>query len=571
MEQNIYLNTETIKKNTFDAIVVGSGITGGWAAKELTEKGLKVLMLERGHDLQHVKDYTTAIKHPWHFAHRGRITQEQRQSHEFVSRDYPYNEYTESFWFKDADAPYTESKRFDWFRPDIVGGKSIMWGRQSYRWSDIDFEANTKDGIAVDWPIRYKDIAPWYSYVEKIAGISGEKLGLPQLPDSEFLPPMELNCVELEVRKSNAKHFPDRIITIGRVANLTQNHEGRTACQYRNLCARGCPYSAYFSTQSCTLPRAVATNRLTLRPNSIVANLIYDEQKAKATGVKVIDSRTMEETEYYAKIIFLCASAISSTAILMNSTSNRFQNGFGNDSGELGHNLMDHHFKCGAEGTLDGFEDKYYYGRRPTGIYMPRYRNLPNTAKRNYLRGFGYQGGAGRDDWHRGIAELGFGADFKEALTKPGPWRMGMMGFGECLPYHENKITLNKDKKDKWGLPTVHFDAEFKANEMEMRKDMMADAAEMLETAGLKNVYVYDHGSYPGLAIHEMGTARMGLDPKTSVLNGWNQVHACKNVFVTDGACMTSASCVNPSLTYMALTARAADYAVKEMKKGNLK
>lgn len=565
------LNIETMNKNTYDAIVVGSGATGGWASKELTEKGLKVLMLERGKDLQHIKDYETAMKHPWDFKHRGFNTLEQVKEYQFVTRDYPYSEQNASYWFKDSDAPYTESKRFDWFRPNIVGGKSILWGRQSYRWSDLDFEANAKEGIAIDWPIRYKDLEPWYVYVEKHVGISGEALGLPQLPDSEFLAPMELNCVEKEVRGRVKEKFPDRIITIGRVANLTQSHKGRSACLYRNLCHRGCPYSAYFSTQSSTLPAAMATGRLTLRPDSIVSSIIYDEKKGIAKGVKVIDSQTMQETEYYAKVIFLCASALSSTLILMNSTSSRFPNGFGNDCGELGHNLMDHHFKCGAEGKFEGFEDKYYFGRRPNGIYIPRFRNLPGKEKRNYLRGFGYQGGAGRQGWSRGIAELGFGEAFKEAMTQPGPWMMGMMGFGECLPYHENKVSLNKDKRDKWGMPTLHFDAEFKSNEMEMRKDMINDAAEMLEAAGLKNVRKYDNGSYPGLAIHEMGTARMGKDPQNSVLNGWNQVHSCKNVFVTDGACMTSASCVNPTLTFMALTARAADYAVKELKKGNLK
>jgi choline dehydrogenase-like flavoprotein len=561
---------EPKKKTTYDAIVVGSGVSGGWAAKELTEKGLKTLLLDRGRELKHVEDYESAMKHPWEFTYRGKITEAQRKSHEFLARDYPYSEQNASFWFKDEDAPYSETKRFDWYRPDIVGGKSIMWGRQSYRWSDIDFEANTKEGIAVDWPIRYSDLAPWYSHVEKHVGISGEALGLPQLPDSEFLPPMLLNCVETEVRKRIEKSFPGRNMTIGRVANLSQNHKGRSACQYRNLCSRGCPYSAYFSTQSSTLPAAMATKKLTLRPDSIVESIIYDEKKGKATGVRVIDSKTKLVTEYFAKVIFVCASTIASTSLLLNSTSGRFQNGLGNDSGELGHNLMDHHFRCGANASVEGFDDKFYFGRRPNGVYVPRFRNLPSGDKRDYLRGFGYQGGASRGDWSRNIGEIGFGAAFKEELTQPGPWSMGIMGFGECLPYHENRMYLRTDKKDKWGIPTVHFDAEFKENERNMRKDMMNDAAEMLEAAGLKNVKTYDDGSHPGTAIHEMGTARMGRDPKTSVLNGWNQVHACKNVFVTDGSCMTSASCVNPSLTYMAITARAADYAAKELKKKNL-
>jgi choline dehydrogenase-like flavoprotein len=563
------LNLRAQAQNTYDAIVIGSGVSGGWAAKELTEKGLKVLMLERGHKLEHVKDYTTAMKDPWEFKYRGRITQKQRESHPYMSRDYPYNEHNESYWLKDTDVPYTEKKRFDWFRGNIVGGKSIMWGRQSYRLSDIDFEANLKEGIAVDWPIRYKDIAPWYDYAEKFAGISGQAEGLPQLPDGQFLPPMEYNCIEKAVKQTVESKFPGRKITMGRVANLTKSIHGRASCQYRNLCSRGCPFGAYFSTQSSTLPAAMKTGNLTLRPDSNVNSLIYDEKKGKATGVRVIDANTSQMTEYYAKIIFVNASAISSTWILMNSTSSRFPNGFGNASGQLGHNLMDHHFRTGASGESDDFGDKYYFGRRANGIYVPRYRNIGND-KRDYVRGFGYQGSGSRDGWQRAVAEMGFGADFKEAMTKPGKWKMGLGGFGECLPYHENKVTLNKEVKDKWGQPTLTFDAEFKENEMKMRKDMANDAAEMLEAAGLKNVKTYDAGSYPGLAIHEMGTARMGRDPKTSVLNAFNQVHEAPNVFLTDGACMTSASCVNPSLTYMALTARAVDHAVKEMKRGNI-
>jgi len=563
------INGKAKENNTYDAIVVGSGISGGWAAKELTEKGLKVLMLERGRNVEHVKDYTTAMKHPWEFKYRGRITQSQRDEHPFISRDYPYNEYNETFWINDKDYPYTETKRFDWFRGNIVGGKSIMWGRQTYRLSDIDFEANLKDGIAVDWPIRYQDIAPWYSYVEKFVGISGEKLGLPQLPDSEFLPPMEMNCVEKEVRKGIEKNFKGRTMTIGRVANLTQPINGRASCQYRNLCSRGCPYGAYFSTQAATLPAAVATGNLTLRPNSAVSSVIYDEQKGRATGVRVIDTESKAEEEYFANIIFLNASTLGTAQILLHSTSNRFPNGLGNSSGQVGHNLMDHHFRAGAAGEYPGFEDKYYYGRRANGIYIPRYRNI-GSDKRDYIRGFGYQGSGSRDGWQRGVAELGIGEDFKAALTKPGNWRMGLTGFGECLPYYENQVTLNKNVTDKFGIPTLIIDAEFKENEMKMRKDMSNDAAEMLEAAGLKNVKPYDNGSYPGLAIHEMGTARMGRDPKTSVLNAFNQMHDVKNVFITDGSFMTSASCVNPSLTYMALTARAADYAVKELKKQNI-
>ena len=568
------LNIDAIKSITYDAIVVGSGVSGGYAAKELTEKGMRTLVLDRGKQMEHITGYEPSYKDPWDFKYNGLLTNEQKASHPKLSRDYPYNEMTEKYWMNDADSMYKEVKRFDWFRPDIVGGKSIMWGRQTYRLSDIDFEANLKDGIAVDWPIRYKDIAPWYSYVEKHVGISGEALGLPQLPDSEFLKPMDMYCVEKEVRKRIEKNFPGRNMTIGRVANLSEAKEaqlkiGRSACQYRNKCRLGCPYGAYFSTQSCTLPPAAKTGLLTLRPDSVVSEILFDNAKQKATGVRVIDTVTKDVREYYAKIIFVCGSTVATTALLLNSKSSRFQNGLGNDSGELGHNLMDHHFKVGASGTWEGDEDKYYIGRRANGIYIPRYRNIGND-KRDYLRGFGYQGGGSRASWNRGVNDMSFGSDYKDAMTKPGPWMMNLSGFGETLPYHENKMYLDPTTKDKWGIPVVVFDAEFKENEKKMRKDMMEDAKEMLESAGLKNVRAFDNGSYPGMAIHEMGTARMGRDPKTSVLNGNNQMHGVKNVFVTDGACMTSTSCVNPSLTYMALTARAADFAVKEIKKRNL-
>lgn len=568
------LNIDSIKSITYDAIVVGSGVSGGYAAKELTEKGMRTLVLDRGKQMEHITGYEPSYKDPWDFKYNGLLTQEQKASHPKLSRDYPYNEMTEKYWMNDSDSLYKEEKRFDWYRPNIVGGKSIMWGRQTYRLSDIDFEANVKEGIAVDWPIRYNEIAPWYSYVEKHVGISGEALGLPQLPDSEFLKPMDMYCIEKEVRKRIEKNFPGRIMTIGRVANLSEAKQaqlgvGRSACQYRNKCRLGCPYGAYFSSQSCTLPPAAKTGLLTLRPDSLVSEIIYDATKQRAKGVRVIDTVTHEVKEYFAKVIFVCGSTVSTTALLLNSKSNRFQNGFGNDSGELGHNLMDHHFKIGATGTWEGDEDKYYIGRRPNGIYIPRYRNIGND-KRDYVRGFGYQGSGSRSGWNRGIGDLSFGADYKESLTHPGPWGMALSGFGETLPYHENKMYLDPTTKDKWGMPVVVFDAEFKENERKMRKDIMNDAGEMLEAAGLKNVKAFDNGSYPGMAIHEMGTARMGRDPKTSVLNGNNQVHGCKNVFVTDGACMTSTSCVNPSLTYMALTARAADFAVKEMKKKHL-
>ncbi|MEJ7829982.1 MAG: GMC family oxidoreductase [Segetibacter sp.] len=556
--------------NTYDAIVIGSGISGGWAAKELTEKGLKVILLERGRNIEHIKDYETATKDPWEFKHRGRLTQEQVKSHPVQVRDYPYTEFNEKLWVNDLDSPYTEVKRFDWYRGYHVGGKSLMWGRQSYRIGDLNFEENAKQGIGLDWPIRYKDISPWYDYVERFAGISGSNEGLPQLPDGKFLPVMEMNCVEKDVKKRIEAHYNNtRKMIMGRVANLTQPHNGRGSCQYRNLCNRGCPFGAYFSSQSSTLPAAMATGNLTLRPFSIVNSIIYDRQKNKATGVRVIDAETNQTMEFFARIIFVNGSTLGSTFVLLNSTSDTFPDGLGNSSGQLGHSLMDHHFKCGAQGTAVGYEDKYFYGRRANGIYVPRFRNIGND-KRDYVRGFGYQGGASRTGWQRDVAELAFGADFKEKATLPGPWKMGLGGFAETLPYFDNKVTLDKTKKDKWGQPVLSIDCEFKDNEKKMRIDMMNDAAEMLEAAGMKDVATYDNGSFPGMAIHEMGTARMGNDPKTSVLNKWNQMHDVKNVFVTDGSCMNSAACQNPSLTYMALTARAADYAVSEMKKNNL-
>ncbi|QCR22031.1 GMC oxidoreductase [Pontibacter sp. SGAir0037] len=557
-------------ENIYDAIVVGSGISGGWAAKELTEKGLKTIMLERGRNIEHVKDYVNANKHPWEFAYRGGRSQQMMEDHPVLKRDYVLNEANLDYWVNEKESPYTETKRFDWYRGYHVGGRSLMWGRQSYRLSDLDFEANAKDGIAVDWPIRYKDIAPWYSYVEKFAGISGAKDGLAHLPDGEFMPPMEMNCVEKDVAARIKSHYKgNRHMIIGRVANITQPHHDRVNCQYRNKCWLGCPFGGYFSTQSATLPAAMATGNLTLRPFSIVTKILYDKDTKKAKGVEVLDAETNQTYEYFAKVVFLNASTLNSTWVLMNSATDVWDGGLGSSSGVLGHNLMDHHFRCGASGTAEGYDDKYYYGRRPNGIYVPRFRNL-NGEKRDYIRGFGYQGRAGRDGWSREIAEMSIGADFKEALTEPGEWSMGIGAFGETLPYHENLVKLDHTKKDKWGLPTLAIDCEIKDNEKKMRKDMMEDAREMLEVAGIKNVKTYDNGYAMGQGIHEMGTARMGRDPKTSVLNQWNQVWDAPNVYVTDGACMTSAGCQNPSLTYMALTARAVDHAVGEMKKLNI-
>lgn len=558
--------------NVYDAIVIGSGISGGMAAKELTEKGLKVLMLERGRDIEHIKGYVNANKETWEFPHRGMRTQKMIEEYPVLKRDYPLNETNLDYWVKDSESPYTETKRFDWFRGYHVGGRSLMWGRQSYRWSDFDFEANAKDGVAVDWPIRYKDIAPWYDYAEKFAGISGSKDGLPQLPDGQFLPAMELNCVEKDVAARLKQHYNNkRAMIIGRTANITEAkpEQNRQACQYRNKCWLGCPFGAYFSTQSATLPAAMKTGNLTLRPFSIVTEILYDKNTKRATGVRILDAETNKTYDYLSKIVFLNASALNSAWVLMNSATDVWDGGLGSSSGELGHNVMDHHLGVGASGEVEGYDDKYYFGRRANGIYIPRYQNLFGD-KRDYLRGFGYQGGASRQGWGREIPELQIGGGFKDALGEPGKWTMGMGGFGEILPYHENKITLNKKVKDKWGLNVLDFDCEWKENERKMRVDMKNDAVEMLEATGVKNVKGYEGDGTIGRGIHEMGTARMGRDPKTSVLNGNNQMWDAPNVYVTDGAFMTSAACVNPSLTYLAMTARAADHAVRELKKMNV-
>jgi choline dehydrogenase-like flavoprotein len=556
--------------NTYDAIVIGSGISGGWAAKELTEKGMKVIMLERGKDIRHVKDYVNATKNPWDFPHRGGRTQQMIEDYPVLKRDYALSEMNLDYWTNEKESPYVEKKPFDWYRGYHVGGRSLMWGRQSYRLGDLDFEANAKEGWATDWPIRYKDIASWYTYAEKFAGISGSRDGIASLPDGDYLPAMAMNCVEKDVSARVKDHFKgERHVIMGRVANITVPHNGRTNCQYRNKCSLGCPFGGYFSTQSSTLPAAMATGNLTLRPFSIVTKILYDKDTKKATGVEIVDAESNKTYEYKAKVIFVNASAMNSTWVLMNSATDIWPDGLGSSSGELGHNIMDHHFRCGASGTAEGYDDKYYYGRRANGIYIPRFRNL-NGEKRDYVRGFGYQGAASRSGWNREVAELTIGADFKDALTEPGPWKMGITAFGETLPYHENRIYLDKDKKDKWGLPVLVVDAEIKDNEKKMRVDMMADAKEILEAAGLKDVTTNDNGYTLGMGIHEMGTARMGTSPKNSVLNKNNQVWDAMNVFVTDGAAMTSASCVNPSLTYMALTARAVDFAVNELKKQNL-
>jgi len=559
------LNVKSKNQNSYDAIVIGSGISGGWAAKELCEKGLKVLMLERGKPVHH-PDYPTATKDPWDFPYRNKLTVEDKERSHIQARHYSYRPDNKHFYINDLENPYNETKRFDWIRGDVVGGRSLLWARLCYRWSDLDFEANVKDGHGVDWPIRYKDIAPWYDHVETFIGVSGQAEGIPHLPDGKFLPPFEMNCVEKDFKSRTEGKFSDRRVIMGRSANLTKPVKGRGQCQARDLCHRGCPYGAYFSTNASTLPAAFATGNLTLRPNSLVNKIIYDEQKQKAIGVELIDTETNEVIEFYSTIIFLNAATIATAFILLNSTSSRFPNGLGNGSDQVGRNLMDHHKQAGAFADVDGFEDRYYSGRRPAGIYIPRFRNI--SEKRNdFIRGFGLQGGASRIGWN---SVPGIGKELKEAAQQPGPWHMHFGGFGECLPYSENRVTLNRDLNDKWGRSSLSMDCEFKANEKAMQQDMANSAAEMLEAAGYKNVQPFVNTSFPGNANHEMGTARMGRDPKTSVLNSFNQMHEVKNVFITDGSFMTSSSCVNPSLTYMAMTARACDYAVKELNKRNI-
>lgn len=569
------LQNQNQASRTFDAIVVGSGISGGWAAMELTKKGLKTLLLERGRNVEHVTDYPTAHQHPWEFPHRLKLSNEDKKNYPIQCQANSFDESSKQFFVNDLEHPYIQVKpnSFNWTRGYQLGGRSLVWGRQVYRFSDLDFEANSKDGFGVDWPIRYKDIAPWYDYVETFIGVSGQAEGLPHLPDGKFLPPMEMNCVEKHFAGSVKSQYKDRIVTIGRVANVTQGWNGRGPCQYRNLCHRGCPFGAYFSSNSATLPIAHNTGNLTQVTHAIVAEVLYDEKNGKATGVRVIDAQTKKVTEYYAKIIFLNASAFASTAILLQSKSSRFPQGMGNDSGQLGKNIMDHFLMTGAEGEHDGFRDQYLSGRRANCIYIPRFRNVDaNTTRKDYLRGFDYQGVGDRGYWEDKMNQIeGFGVDFKNELLAAGkgPWNLWIAGWGETLPYEDNRLELDPIQKDAYGLPLLRIHFESKENELSMRKDIEQSAAEMLEKAGFKNIRTYNR-MMPGGNGHEMGTARMGRDPKTSVLNEWNQVHAVKNVFVTDGACMTSAGTQNPSLTYMALTARACDYAFNELKKGNL-
>lgn len=563
------LNTKATAQNTYDAIIIGSGMTGGWAAKELTENGLKVLLLERGRNVEHPKDYVTATLDPWEFTYRDHLTREDKERCYVQSRHYSYQEDTKHFYINDKENPYTEIKRYDWVRANVVGGRSLLWARQCYRWSDLDFEANAKEGVGVDWPIRYKDIAPWYDYVESFVGVSGQAEGLPQLPDGKFLPPFEMNCVENHFRDQIAKKFTDRIVTVGRSANLTQQVHGRGPCQARNLCSRGCPFAGYFSTNSATLPVALATGNLTLRPDSLVNRILYDDAKQRAVGVEVIDTESKQAVEYYSRLIFLNAATLATAFILLNSTSNHFPNGLGNGSDQVGRNLMDHHKCQGLSASVEGFEDRYYYGRSPTCAYVPRFRNV-KEKRQDYLRGFAYQLNARRGGYHDMVMSDSIGMSLKAAVQTPGDWSIGGTGFGECLPNPNNRVMLDTSIKDIYGRNSIKVDCAFGENEKTMQKDIAASFGEMMEAAGYKNIRMEANMSFPGNCNHEMGVARMGNDPKTSVLNRHNQMHEVPNLFITDGSCMASTSCVNPSLTYMALTARACHFAMDEMKKQNL-
>jgi len=563
-----------MQDHTYDAIVIGSGISGGWAAKELCEKGVKTLVLERGRDVKHIEDYPTALMNPWDFPHRNQLPLQVREENPVVSRCYAFKEDTEHFFVRDTEHPYVQEKPFDWIRGYQVGGKSLIWARQTQRWSKYDFEGPARDGYAVDWPIRYEDIAPWYSHVERFVGISGNKDGLDTLPDGEFLPPWEMNEVEGIIRQRILENYPDRSVVIGRCAHLTQPRDihleqGRGQCQARNLCYRGCPYGAYFSSNSSTLPWAAKTGNLTLRPDAVVHSIIYDDQQEKVTGVRVIDRLTKQTTEYYARILFVNAASLNSNLILLNSTSRRFPNGLGNDNGLLGKYVAFHNYRGSMTATWEGNLDSYYYGRRPTAVMMPNFRNV-NRQETDFLRGYMSFYTASRLGWSRPEKEHRIGADFKEKISQPGAWSIYMMMQGETIPKEENHVRLSEELTDEWGIPQLVTSIGYDDNDEKLLQDFLEQGAEMLERAGCKNVGLADSGQAPGLDIHTMGGVRMGRDPKTSLLNEWNQLHACPNVFVTDGACMTSTGTQNPSLTFMALTARAADYAVKQLKEGKL-
>lgn len=559
--------------HTYDVIVVGSGMTGGWAAKEFTEKGLKTLVLERGREVKHIKDYPATNKAPWEFEHRGYLTQEEKAQYHIQRKKYNFDSGSKPFFVNDKAHPYDhpKDKPFWWFRGYQTGGRSLLWGRGAYRFSDLDFEANLKDGVGIDWPIRYKDLAPWYDYVERFIGVAGSKENISHFPDGQFLPPFELNHAEQVVKERLEAYYPDRKLVPNRVAHLTQvkpgQFKGRSACQTRDMCHRGCPFGAYFTSNSSTLPAAYDTGNLTLKSNALVDSVIYDEKQDKVIGVRVIDTAQNQTTEYFARVVFLCASTLVSTAILMNSKTSRFSDGLANSSGVLGHYLMDHHGAVGGSGRFEGGEDRIYKGFRPAMVAIPRFRNV-HRQEMDYLRGFGVWGGAYREGLNP--AQVGIGKQFKQQLTQYGPWRMSLGCQSETLPDVNNRVEIDDQNKDQWGFPRLKISAAFGKNERLMQKDIKEQIAEMLEVAGLKDIKMHQSRPVFGDMVHEMGTARMGRDPKTSVLNAYNQSHDISNLFITDGSCMTSSSHVSPSLTYMALTARACDYAVKQMKKGAL-
>jgi choline dehydrogenase-like flavoprotein len=559
------------EKNTYDAIVIGSGISGGWAAKELCDLGVKTLVLERGRNIEHIKDYPTATKGPWEFAHRTQEPLQVIKDNPVISKCYAYGEDTHHFFVKDKEHPYIQEKPFDWIRGYQVGGKSIMWGRACQRWSNFEFSAPQRYGYAVDWPIRYEDIAPWYSHVERFSGICGDKDGMESMPDGDYLPPFEMSCVEDAMSKKINAHYKDRRMIKTRWAHLTKPEpihlqQGRGQCQARDLCTRGCPFGGYFSSVSSTLPWAKKTGNLTIRPFSVVHSIMYDEKKGKATGVRVIDTNTKEEIQYYAKVIFLNAACLNTNLILLNSTSPRFPNGLGNDSGLLGKFMAFQNYRASVRGRYEGFEDHYYYGRNPTNPMIPNYRNL-HKQDADYIGGFMtfVYSNRGRQWWNDGV-----GADLKDSLSEPGPWHAGMYIQGETIPKETNHVRLSKDQKDPWGIPQLITSVGYDDNDEKMIKDFLDQSAEMLEVAGVKDITKYDTHQAPGLDIHEMGGCRMGHDPKTSLLNKWNQLHLCNNVYVTDGACMTSTGNQSPSILYMAFAARAANHAAEEMKKGNI-
>jgi len=570
----VNINSGGIADHTYDAIVIGSGISGGWAAKELCDHAVRTLILERGKDVKHVQDYPTATKNPWDFKHRGAITQDLKKNNPIVSKCYAFDESAQHFFVKDADHPYIQEKPFDWIRGYQVGGKSLMWGRETQRWSRFDFEGPSRDGYAVDWPLRYEELAPWYSHVEIFAGICGNKDGYETMPDGEFLPPWELNCAEQHIKQKLNEHYNNRHLLQGRCAHLTvpapiHIQQGRGQCQARDLCARGCPYGAYFSSNSSTLPWAGKTGHLTIKQHAVVHSIIYDKQKARATGVRVIDSQTKQVTEYFSKIIFVNAACLNTNLILLNSVSDRFPNGLGNDSGVLGKYVAFQNYRGLVTATLEGFKDGYYFGRRPAQCIMPAFRNI-YRQETDFLRGYLTFAGASRLGWNDGENETGIGAEFKEGHTEPGQWGVYMSLQGETIPKATNHVRLSADQHDQWGIPQLITSVSYDQNDESLLKDFLTQAAEMLDKSGCGNIQQTDTKWAPGLDIHEMGGVRMGKDPKTSMLNAWNQLHHCKNVFVTDGACMTSTGTQNPSLTYMAITARAANHAVAELKKGNL-